>query len=47
MRQPDIRFRPRPSRFQRPTRFDPEAEDRIVTAVHSLLPEAFQAATPR
>ena len=29
--------------YDRPTRLDPEAEDRIVAAVHSLLPEPFNA----
>ena len=33
--------------YDRPTRLDPEAEDRIVAAVHSLLPEPFNAPRPR
>ena len=33
--------------YDRPTRLDPEAEDRIVAAVHALLPEPFDAPRPR
>jgi hypothetical protein len=33
--------------YDRPTRLDPEAEDRIVAAVHALLPDSFRTPRPR
>lgn len=33
--------------YDRPTRLDPAAEDRIIGAVHALLPGPFKAARPR
>jgi hypothetical protein len=33
--------------YDRPTRLDPAAEDRIIAAVHALIPEAFRSPRPR
>ena len=33
--------------YDRPTRLDPAAEDRIITTIHTLLPESFKTPLPR